>query len=78
MSKILPASISIKPKDKEDLNLQLSIANHVLLQVLLNERADQISKERKIPVLKVKAEIDGKLAEARVTLLSEIDALYGE
>lgn len=78
MSKVLPPSINITQKDKEDLNLQLNISNHIFFQVFLNERAEQIANEQGIPLEKAKAGINKKLAEARAILLSEIDALYGK
>ena len=77
MSKHLPPSINISLRDKEDLNLQLHVSNHVLLQVLLNRESERMAKEQKIPLDKAKEEINKLLAEARVILLAEIDALYG-
>jgi len=78
MSKILPASIKISQADQEDLNLQLNISNHVLLQVHLNLQAEELAKRNKVPLETAKSEINSRLAEARVVLLSEIDALYGK
>jgi len=78
MSKVLPPSINLSLQDKEDLNLQLNISNHIFFQVLLNERAFQIAKEQNLPLDEAKDQINKKLAEARTILLSEIDALYGK
>lgn len=77
MSKHLPPSINLTGADIEDVNLQLHVSNHILLQVLLSYQAEQIAKTAKISVEEAKAEINNKLSEAKAILLSEIDALYG-
>lgn len=78
MSKALPPSINISQKELEDVNLQLHVSNHVLLQVLLQRETLKLSKEQKISLDDAKKEINGMLAEARAVLFAEIDALYGQ